>query len=102
MPGCGARPKSLFYFLRFKRMKQVVLAYSGGLDTTYCLLYRSRIKHMEVPAVTVDTGGFSKEAIKQVEKRARELGEASTKNVAGLDRYYDSCTLTCICETLRT
>ncbi|HEY9561704.1 MAG TPA: argininosuccinate synthase domain-containing protein [Anseongella sp.] len=72
-------------------MKKVVLAYSGGLDTTYCLLYLSRIKHMEVHAVTVDTGGFSKEEIKDVEKRAMELGAASYQCVDAVDRYYESC-----------
>ncbi|QEC51755.1 argininosuccinate synthase [Anseongella ginsenosidimutans] len=72
-------------------MKKVVLAYSGGLDTTYCLLYLSKIKHMEVHAVTVDTGGFSKEEIKDIEKRAMELGAASYECVDAVDQYYESC-----------
>ena len=72
-------------------MKKVVLAYSGGLDTTYCLLYLSKIKHMEVHAVTVDTGGFSREEIKDIEKRALELGAASYECVDAVDQYYESC-----------
>lgn len=72
-------------------MKKVVLAYSGGLDTTYCLLYLSKIKHMEVHAVTVDTGGFSQEEIRDIEKRALELGAASYQCVDAVDQYYESC-----------
>lgn len=72
-------------------MKKVVLAYSGGLDTTYCLLYLSKIKHMEVHAVTVNTGGVGQEEIKDIEKRALELGAASYKCVDAVDQYYQSC-----------
>lgn len=72
-------------------MKKVVLAYSGGLDTTYCLLYLSKVKHMEVHAVTVDTGGFSKEEIQEIEKRALELGAASYECIDAVDEYYESC-----------
>lgn len=72
-------------------MKKVVLAYSGGLDTTYCLLYLSKIKHMEVHAVTVDTGGFSEKEIKDIEKRALALGAASYECIDAVDQYYESC-----------
>lgn len=72
-------------------MRKVVLAYSGGLDTTYCLLYLSKTKHMEVHAVTVDTGGFGKEEIKDIEKRALELGAASYQCIDAVDQYYESC-----------
>ena len=57
--------------------KKVVLAYSGGLDTTYCAVYLKQLKDMEVHALTVNTGGFSEEEILQIEKRAHELGVAS-------------------------
>ncbi|MET0241892.1 MAG: argininosuccinate synthase domain-containing protein [Flavitalea sp.] len=70
---------------------KVVLAYSGGLDTTYCAIYLSKIKNLEVHAVTVNTGGFSDEEISNIEKRARELGVASFKCVDVTKHYYDSC-----------
>ena len=38
---------------------KVVLAYSGGLDTSFCISYLTKEKHMEVHAVCVNTGGFS-------------------------------------------
>ncbi|RYF97026.1 MAG: argininosuccinate synthase [Chitinophagaceae bacterium] len=70
---------------------KVVLAYSGGLDTTYCAIYLTKIKNLEVHAVTVNTGGFSDEEISNIEKRARELGVASFKCVDVTKHYYDSC-----------
>ena len=71
--------------------KKVVLAYSGGLDTTYCAVYLRKIKGLEVHALTVNTGGFSKEELDLIEKRAGELGVASFKSVNVTDDYYQSC-----------
>jgi argininosuccinate synthase len=72
-------------------MKKVVLAYSGGLDTTYCAVYLSKIKGLEVHAVTVQTGGFSDEELKTIEAKAYSLGVASF-SVADVTRdYYDNC-----------
>ncbi len=58
-------------------MKKVVLAFSGGLDTTYCAIHLSKEKGMEVHAVLVNTGGFSTEEVAQIEKHAFDLGVAS-------------------------
>jgi argininosuccinate synthase len=56
-------------------MKKVVLAYSGGLDTSYCLKYLKR-KGFEVHTVLINTGGFDEEELKAIEERAYELGSA--------------------------
>lgn len=72
-------------------MKKVVLAYSGGLDTTYCALYLSRIKNLEVHAITINTGGFSDEDIAQIGERAKQLGIASYKAIDVTHAYYDDC-----------
>ena len=72
-------------------MNKVVLAYSGGLDTTYCAIYLSKVKGMEVHAVTIQTGGFSDEELKNIEIRAFELGVASFKVVDVTKAYYSSC-----------
>lgn len=56
---------------------KAVLAFSGGLDTTYCAVYLSKIKGYEIHAVTVNTGGFSDEEIRRMEAHARRLGVAS-------------------------
>lgn len=70
---------------------KVVLAYSGGLDTTYCAIYLNKIKNLEVHALTVNTGGFSDEEMRQIEERAKKLGVASFKCVDVTKEYYESC-----------
>jgi argininosuccinate synthase len=71
--------------------KKVVLAYSGGLDTTYCALHLSKIQGLEVHALTVNTGGFDKAEIQLLEKRALALGCASYTCLDETDSYYLSC-----------
>lgn len=71
--------------------KKVVLAYSGGLDTTYCAIYLKKIKGLEVHALTVNTGGFSSEELDAIEKRAKSLGVSSFKSVDVTEEYYQSC-----------
>jgi argininosuccinate synthase len=70
---------------------KVVLAYSGGLDTTYCAIYLNKIKKLEVHALTVNTGGFTEQEIKDIEVRAKNLGVASFKCVDVTREYYESC-----------
>jgi argininosuccinate synthase len=72
-------------------MKKVVLAFSGGLDTSFCAIHLTKEKNMEVHAVTVDTGGFSKAEIEQIGKRAIELGASSYTCLDEKDNYYQSC-----------
>ena len=72
-------------------MKKVVLAYSGGLDTTYCAIYLSKIMGLEVHAVTIQTGGFSDKELKGIGERAFEIGVTSFKVVDVTQSYYDSC-----------
>lgn len=71
-------------------MKKVVLAYSGGLDTTYCVKYLGDLGY-EVHAVLVDTGGFSKEELDFVEKRANTIGLASYKAITVTQKFYEKC-----------
>ncbi|MEX0275174.1 MAG: argininosuccinate synthase [Flavobacteriaceae bacterium] len=70
-------------------MKKLVLAYSGGLDTSYCAMYLSKEEGFEVHAVSVNTGGFSKEEIHNMEKRAFELGVASFTSIDAVQTFYD-------------
>ena len=72
-------------------MGKVVLAFSGGLDTTYCALYLSKIKKMEVHSITVNTGGFSKQDLEKIEKHAYALGVKTHTNVDETKNYYDTC-----------
>ena len=68
-------------------MKKLVLAYSGGLDTSYCVRYLSD-QGYEVHALTVDTGGFSADELREMEQRALKLGAASYKSVDVTGQYY--------------
>src|SRR5690554_3276136 len=69
-------------------MKKVVLAYSGGLDTTYCAVYLGKEKGYEVHAVLVNTGGFSDEELEQTRDRALSLKVASFTVLDVRETYY--------------
>ncbi|MGZ4060822.1 MAG: argininosuccinate synthase domain-containing protein, partial [Bacteroidia bacterium] len=68
--------------------KKVVLAFSGGLDTTYCAIYLSKIKGLEVHAVTINTGGFDGEEIYKIEQHAYSLGVKSFTCIDETDQFY--------------
>ncbi|QMU64666.1 MAG: argininosuccinate synthase [Flavobacteriaceae bacterium] len=69
-------------------MKRVVLAYSGGLDTSYCATYFSKELGYEVHAVSVNTGGFTQTEIDEIRKKAYVMGVHSYKNIPAIDTYY--------------
>lgn len=70
-------------------MKKVVLAFSGGLDTSYCAIYLAKDLGYEVHTLTVNTGGFGAEEVKDIENRALSLGVASHKTIDETRNYYD-------------
>lgn len=70
---------------------QVVLAYSGGLDTTYCLIYLNKVLGLEVHAVTINTGAFSEEDIDRLRLRALNAGAKSFWVEDVRNTYYSSC-----------
>jgi argininosuccinate synthase len=70
--------------------KKVVLAFSGGLDTSYCVKYLSEEKGYEVHTITVNTGGFDAAELEEISNRAKSLGVASHVNVDETRNYYDS------------
>ena len=72
-------------------MPSILLAYSGGLDTSFCVKYLSEEKGYEVHAAIVDTGGFSPEEMKRVEARAHALGAKSFTVLDEVRHYYESC-----------
>ncbi len=69
-------------------MKKVVLAFSGGLDTSFCCIYLSRDLGLEVHSVVVNTGGFSAEELKNIEKKAYDLGVKSHTTIDETEDYY--------------
>ena len=70
--------------------KKVVLGFSGGLDTTYCVKYLSEDKGYEVHSIIVNTGGFTEEELINIEQHAYKLGVKSHTSVNAVKSYYDS------------
>ena len=70
--------------------KKVVIGFSGGLDTSYCVKYFTDELNYEVHSIIVNTGGFSKEELEQIEKHAKALGVASHTTVDATKSYYDT------------
>ena len=72
-------------------MKKVVLAYSGGLDTSFCVMYLTKELGYEVYTALANTGGFSAEELAAVEARAYALGAKKHVNIDVTSEYYDKC-----------
>jgi len=69
--------------------KKIVLGFSGGLDTSYCVKYLGEDKGFEVHSIIVNTGGFSDEELKQVEAHAYKLGVKTHTTINAVKGYYD-------------
>ena len=69
-------------------MKKVVVAYSGGLDTSYTVMYLAKEKGYEVYAACADTGGFSAAQLKQNEENAYKLGAKKYVTLDVTEEYY--------------
>ena len=70
-----------------KNLKKLVIAYSGGLDTSYCAVSLSK-QGYEIHAVSVNTGGFSERDIKTIEKNAYKMGVSTYKNIEAVATFY--------------
>lgn len=72
-----------------KPKKKVVLAFSGGLDTSFAVKYLSQDLGYEVHTAIANTGGFSPEELKSIEERALQLGAATHATLDITGDYYD-------------
>jgi argininosuccinate synthase len=70
-----------------KNSNKLVIAYSGGLDTSYCAVSLSK-QGYEVHAVSVNTGGFSDTDIKIIERNAYRMGVTTYKNIEAVSLFY--------------
>lgn len=77
-------------------MKKVLLAFSGGLDTSYCARYLSVDLGMEVHSVIVDTGGFTSDELDHVRSRAHACGVASHVVLERTQQLFDTVLRYCI------
>jgi argininosuccinate synthase len=71
------------------RGQRVVLAFSGGLDTSFCAVWLTRELGAEVVTVCVDTGGFAAEGLVAVEQRALQLGAVAHHNIDARSQVFD-------------
>ena len=67
----------------------IVLGFSGGLDTSYCVKYLSEEKGYDVHSIIVNTGGFTEDELKKIEEHACKLGVKSHTTVDAVKDYYN-------------
>ncbi len=67
---------------------KVVLGFSGGLDTSFCVKYLTEEKGYEIHSITVNTGGFSKDELRDIEHHAHRLGVKTHTSVDAIETYY--------------
>ena len=72
------------------KVKKIVLAYSGGLDTSYCAHWLSSQDNTEVHAVAVNTGGFDQEQIAEMKTKALAFGVAQFECINAEEELYNS------------
>ncbi|MEG2848944.1 MAG: argininosuccinate synthase, partial [Bacteroidales bacterium] len=69
--------------------EKIVLAFSGGLDTSFCVPYLINEKNLEVHTVMVNTGGFTIDEAKKIEERALHLGSKTHTTINAVETYYN-------------
>jgi len=67
----------------------VVLGFSGGLDTSFCVKYLTETGY-DVHSIIVNTGGFTKDELRQIEHHAYNLGVKTHVAVDAVDSYYNT------------
>ena len=70
--------------------KKIVLAFSGGLDTSYCVKHLIHEKQFDVYSAIVNTGGFSKQELQEAEEKANMLGVTNHVSLEQTDAYYNN------------
>ena len=69
--------------------KKIVLGFSGGLDTSFCVKYLSEDLGYEVHSIIVNTGGFTKEELEGIKEHAYNLGVKSHTTIDAVKIYYE-------------
>ena len=69
--------------------EKVLLAFSGGLDTSFCAKYLAEEKGYEVHTAVANTGGFDEAELERIAQRAKDLGVASHVTLDITKEYYE-------------
>jgi argininosuccinate synthase len=72
-------------------MEKVLVAFSGGLDTSFCVKYLKEEKKLEVHTALVNTGGFCADELDDIARKAAQLGSASHVNIDVTQEYFEKC-----------
>ena len=72
-----------------KKGEKIILGFSGGLDTSFCVKYLSEEQGYEVHSVIVNTGGFTEAELKEIEAHAYKLGVKTHITIDAVKSYYD-------------
>ncbi|HJW17748.1 MAG TPA: argininosuccinate synthase, partial [Flavisolibacter sp.] len=73
-----------------KKGEKIILGFSGGLDTSFCVKYLTDEQGYEVHSIIVNTGGFTEQELKDIEAHAYKLGVKSHTTIDAVKSYYDS------------
>lgn len=73
------------------KKEKILLAFSGGLDTSFCAVYLSKNRNNEVHSAIVDTGGFTGQDLSRIADHAKRLGVASHTVLDVSEDYYRKC-----------
>ena len=79
-----------------KNREKILLALSGGLDTSFCAIYLAKEKNYEVHSAIVNTGGFDETELDRIAAHAKRLGVASHQVLDVTQDYYQRC-IRCYC-----
>lgn len=72
------------------QQKKIVLAFSGGLDTSYCVPYLKEQHQAEIHTVLVNTGGFSPQELDNIQQHAYSLGSHTHQTLERTEDYYSN------------
>jgi argininosuccinate synthase len=71
--------------------EKLVLAFSGGLDTSFCVKYLTEEKGFEVYTAIANTGGFTEADLARIEEKAYRLGAKEHVSIDITEEYYYKC-----------
>ncbi len=69
--------------------EKIVLAFSGGLDTSFCVPYLKEKYNADIITAIVDTGGFSEKELKEIEEKSKKLGAIKHYTVDGKSNVFN-------------